>query len=282
MPPPTPFCWACAPARAGCTRADVGIRPYTHTAGTGTLIPRRPHAGAGGDKPRPYARACAVIRACRLPLWPPGRRGFVPLRGNSVSGCPRASRPATHPRLQMAGGDKPRPYAGPVRSSASVGAVLVAARPPRICAASETACQAARVSPSRPHSHASRWRAGTGPAPTPGPVWSSVSVGRPLWPPGRRGFVPLRGNSVSGGPRVSKSATQPCLQMAGGDKPRPYARACAVIRVCRGGLVAARTHDSGRVKWARGRAAPQHHRPGGQGLGHVDQPLVGAPRNRAA
>ena len=62
-----------------------------------------------------------------------------------------------------------------------VGAALVAARPPRICAASgETACQTARVSPSRPHSHASRWRAGTSPAPTPGPVRPSVSVGAAL------------------------------------------------------------------------------------------------------
>ena len=113
----------------------------------------------------------------------------------------------------------------------------MAARPPRICAASgETACQAARVSPSRPHSHASRWRAGTSPAPTPGPVRSSASVGAVLVAARLlRICAASGGNSVSGGPRVSKSATQPCLQMAGGDKPRPYARACAVIRICRGG-----------------------------------------------
>ena len=136
---------------------------------------------AGGDKPRPYARACAVIRVCRGgPCGRPAAADLCRFGGNSVSGGPRVSKSATQPCLQMAGGDKPRPY-GPVRSSVSVGAALVSARPPRICAASgETACQAARVSPSRPHSHASRWRAGTTPAPTPGPARSPASVGAAL------------------------------------------------------------------------------------------------------
>ena len=87
---------------------------------------------------------------------------------------------------------------------------------------------------------------------------------------------------MSGGPRVSKSATQPCLQMAGGDKPRPYGPVRSSVSVG-AALVSARPYDSGRVKWARGSGRSHSTTaPAARDLGTSISRWLALPRNRAA
>ena len=194
------------------------------------------------------------------------------------------SRPHSHASRWRAG-TSPAPTPGPVRSSASVGAVLVAARPPRICAASgETACQAARVSPSRPHSHASRWRAGTSPAPTPGPVRSSASVGAVLVAARPPRICAASGETACQAARVSPSRPHShASRSRAGTTPAPTpgpARSPASVGAA---LVAARPHDSGRVKWARGSGRSHSTTaPAARDLGTSISRWLALPRNRAA